>query len=296
MLGPRSLPRWSTRPGHRADDDEVEIFPRPRRGGRTGADAGADDSGDDVPHRRARRLSARRPKPAGEPDALAAADAAPAGVLFDVDGTLVDTTYLHTVAWWEAMRQVDRSVPMARIHRAVGMGSDTILDHLLGADRDRSDDDTMVAAHGALYATYWDRLSPLPGAVELLRACAARGLRVALASSASGRELAALRAALGADDVIAAATSADDADRSKPAPDLIAAALRKTGLDATRAVYVGDSVWDVIAASQLDLPCVALTSGGTSAAELTEAGAAAVYADPADLLAALDRSPIGKLG
>ena len=232
-------------------------------------------------------------------------DPVPAGVLFDVDGTLVDTTYLHTVAWWEACGSPAGCVPMARIHRAIGMGSDRILDHLLGADRDRADDDTMTSAHTALYATYWERLRPLPGAVELLRACAARGLRVVLASSASGRELAALRAALGADDVITAATSADDADPEQARPGHPARRRwRKPACRAERVVFVGDSVWDVIAAGRLDIPCVAVTCGGTSAAELTEAGAAAVYADPAELLAGARASrrspswaePIAKLG
>ncbi|MEV1290235.1 HAD family hydrolase [Micromonospora sp. NPDC049679] len=219
----------------------------------------------------------------------------PAGVLFDVDGTLVDTTYLHTVAWWEALRQSDHGVPMARIHRAIGMGADNLLDHLLGADRDRGDDDRLRAAHTSLYAEYWPRLRPLPGATDLLRACAGRGLRVVLASSASGRELDTLRAVLDADDVVTGATSSSDAKRSKPAPDIVEAALADAGLEADRVVFVGDSVWDVAAAGKLDIPCAAVTCGGTSHAELTEAGAVAVYQDPAALLAALDESPIGSL-
>src|SRR5688572_17342084 len=121
-----------------------------------------------------------------------------AGVLFDVDGTLVDTSYLHTVAWWQALRQFDNDVPMARVHRAIGMGSDRILDHLLGGDHDKTHDDDIRAAHASLFAQYWDRLRPQPGAADLLRACARRGLRVALASSASPSDLAALRRALDA--------------------------------------------------------------------------------------------------
>src|SRR4051812_47907281 len=143
------------------------------------------------------------------------------GVLFDVDGTLVDTTYLHAVCWWEALRQTGRTVSAARIHRAIGMGSDKLLDHLLGADHDPDQAEQASAAHKSLYRTYWDRLSPLPGAADLLRACAARGLRVVLASSADPEELAMLRRILDADDVIAAATSAGDADRSKPDPDIL---------------------------------------------------------------------------
>jgi HAD superfamily hydrolase (TIGR01509 family) len=216
-------------------------------------------------------------------------DGAP-GALFDVDGTLVDTPYLHVTAWWQALRQHGHDVPMARVHRAIGMGSDRIIDHLLGGDRDRAGDRKLVDAHTALYATYWDRLRPTPGAAELMRACAARGLRVVLASSASAPELRALRKALGADDVVAAATSADDAGESKPAPDILEAALDASGLPARRATFVGDSVWDVYSAGKLDIPCIGLTCGGLAEAELREAGAVEVYPDPAALLGALDRS------
>lgn len=213
------------------------------------------------------------------------------GVLFDVDGTLIDTTYLHTITWWQALRQRDIDVPMARIHRAIGMGSDRILDHLLGPERRTADDEALIGAHAALYGTYWERLRPLPGAAELLRRCADRGLRVVLASSASERELGVLRRVLDADDIVSAATSAADADTSKPAPDILQAALEASALPAQNVLYVGDAVWDVHAAAKLDVPCVGLTCGGTSAAELSEAGAVEVYSDPAALTEALDRSP-----
>ncbi|MFI7606096.1 HAD family hydrolase [Micromonospora sp. NPDC049366] len=216
----------------------------------------------------------------------------PAGVLFDVDGTLVDSTYLHTVSWWEALRQTDRPVPMASVHRAIGMGSDKLLDHLLGPERDRDADGKLRDAHDTLYAEYWERLTPLPGAADLLRACAERGLRVVLATSAAEHEVTALRRALDADDVIAEVTSSADAEQSKPAPDILVAALDQSGLTAGRVVFVGDSVWDVAAAQKLDIPCVGLTCGGTSRGELVGAGAVAVYDDPAALLATLDDSPL----
>jgi HAD superfamily hydrolase (TIGR01509 family) len=217
------------------------------------------------------------------------------GVLFDVDGTLVDTTYLHTVSWWEALRQHDADVPMAEIHRAIGMGSDKLLDHLLGEDRDRSGDDAMSSAHDILYGAWWERLRPLPGAPDLLRGVAKRGLAVVLASSAKESELERLRRVIDADDVISAATSSSDAEQSKPAPDILQAALDQSDVDPRRAVFVGDSVWDVKAAARLDIPCIGLTCGGSSAAELSEAGAVANYENPAALLAALDESPIGRL-
>jgi HAD superfamily hydrolase (TIGR01509 family) len=210
-----------------------------------------------------------------------------AGILFDVDGTLVDTTYLHTVAWWEALRQHDEDVPMAEIHRAIGMGSDKILDHLLGPDRDNSQDEKLSTAHDILYGAWWERLRPLPGAADVLRACAERGLAVVLASSSKGGELTQLRRVIDADEVITAATSSADAEQSKPAPDILQAALDQSDVDAARSVFVGDSVWDVQAAAKLDIPCIGLACGGTSAAELSEAGAVATYKDPADLLRAI---------
>jgi len=147
--------------------------------------------------------------------------------LFDVDGTLVDTNYLHTVTWWEAFAQAGYEVPMADIHRAIGMGSGQMLDKLLPEGRDRHADTDVRMAHSALYATYRSRLRPLRGAADLLRACKRRGLAVVLASSADKAEFDALRAVLDAEDAIDATTYAGDVESSKPAPDLIEAALDK---------------------------------------------------------------------
>jgi HAD superfamily hydrolase (TIGR01509 family) len=218
-----------------------------------------------------------------------------AGVLFDVDGTLVDTTYLHTVSWWQALRQADHDVPMAHIHRAVGMGADKLLDHLLGPERDRDADAAIRTAHDDFFAEFWPRLRPLPGAADLLRACATRGLRVVLATSAAKHELAALRAALDAEDVITTVTSAADIRESKPEPDILEAALDRSGLDAAQVVFVGDSVWDVAAAGRLNIPCIGLACGGTSRGELAGAGAVAVFDHPAALLASLPDSPVAAL-
>ncbi len=215
-------------------------------------------------------------------------------VLFDVDGTLVDTNYLHTVCWWEAFRQARHDVPMASIHRVIGMGSDQLLNALLPADRVRNADDSIRAAHSALYATYWSRHRPLRGAAELLRACKKRGLRVILASSAEEREFAALRAALHADDAINAATCSADAERSKPAPNLVRIALDKARARPDTAVFVGNTVWDVQACGKAGVPCIGLLSGGVSRGELLDAGAVEVYEGPAELLAALPRSILGR--
>lgn len=216
-------------------------------------------------------------------------------VIFDVDGTLVDTNYLHAVCWWEAFRQHGYGVDMAAVHRAIGMGSDKLLDHLLPEDRDRdAADDDMRAAHRSLYAVYWTRLRAFAGASDLLRVCAERGMKVILASSASSDELAAMRAALDAEDAITAATSASDAGESKPAPDLVTIALERGAVEPGRAVFVGDTVWDVRACRKAGVPCVAVLTGGSGAAELREAGAVAVYDSPAELLREFDRSPLAR--
>jgi len=206
-------------------------------------------------------------------------------VLFDVDGTLMDTNYLHTVAWWEAFAQAGHDVPMASIHRAIGMDSDRMLDDLLPGDRDTSADSEIKKSHSALYSVYWPRLRPLPGARTLLRACHDQGLRVILSSSADPHELEVLREALNTDDAIDDATSAGDVPASKPAPDLVQVALDRAGTTPAEAVFIGDAVWDARACQRAGVPCIGVLTGGSSREELTSAGAVAVYDGPADLLA-----------
>lgn len=217
------------------------------------------------------------------------------GVLFDVDGTLVDSSYLHTLAWWQAFRQAGLDVQMASIHRSVGMGGDKLVDRLLPAGRDKTRDAAIMAAHSAVFATYWPALRAFDGARDLLAQCYESGFAVALASSARAQDLEVLRATLRADSFIHAATSANDAKESKPDPDILEAALEAVGLEAGDAVYVGDAVWDVYAAARLGIPTIGLTCGGTSAAELLEAGAVEIYENPRDLLANLRDSALGRL-
>lgn len=219
----------------------------------------------------------------------------PAAVLFDVDGTLVDSAYLHTLAWWQAFRQAGYDVPMASIHRSVGMGGDRILARLLPEGRDRDEDGAILASHAAVFATFWPAMRPLEGAGELLARCHEGGLAVALASSARKRDLEVLRAVIGAEAFIDAATSSADAKESKPAPDILVAALDAVGALASDAVYVGDAVWDIYAAGKLDIPAIGLTCGGTSEAELRDAGAIEIYSSPRALLESYADSAIGRL-
>ncbi|GAA4789091.1 HAD family hydrolase [Streptomyces ziwulingensis] len=212
--------------------------------------------------------------------------------VFDVDGTLVDTNHLHVVTWWEAFRQAGHRVPTHAIHRAVGLPSTDLVAHLLGEDRDTGQDAALSAAHTALYGQYFDRLPALPGAGDLLRELAGNGWTVVLATSAGGAELGALRRAIGADDAITATASADDVDSGKPSPEPVRHALELAGVPAERAVFVGDTVWDMRAGSRAGVRCVGLLCGGVAGADLRDAGAQTLYDDPAALLADLAGSPL----
>ncbi|WP_460105292.1 HAD family hydrolase [Streptomyces sp. YKOK-J1] len=215
--------------------------------------------------------------------------------VFDVDGTLADTNHLHVVTWWEAFRQAGHDVPMHAVHRAVGLGSTDLIAHLLGDGRDEDEDAALSAAHKALYGQYFDRLHALPKAGELLRRLHGDGWRVVLATSASGAELGALRRAIDADEAIAGTASAEDVAEGKPAPEPVERALELAGVPASRAVFVGDTVWDMRAGAGAGVRCVGLLCGGIPRADLEEAGAGEVYDDPADLLDRLSDSPLARI-
>ncbi|MET9800239.1 HAD family hydrolase [Streptomyces sp. NPDC006368] len=212
--------------------------------------------------------------------------------VFDVDGTLADTNHLHVATWWEAFRQAGHDVPMHAIHRAVGLGSQDLIAHLLGDDRDRDQDEALSAAHKTLYGTYFDRLPAFADAGRLLRTLAANGWTVVLATSAGGAELSALRRAIDADDAITATASADDVKEGKPAPEPVRHALELAGASAEQSVFVGDTVWDMKAGSSAGVTCVGLLCGGIPRDDLMKAGAAVIHDDPADLLAHLDGGPL----
>ncbi|MFF0201380.1 HAD family hydrolase [Streptomyces sp. NPDC005017] len=216
--------------------------------------------------------------------------------VFDVDGTLVDTNHLHVVTWWEAFRRAGHTVTTHAIHRAIGLASEDLVARLLTGDGEQApnvgDTEALSAAHKTLYAQYFERLTALPDAGRLLRRLADDGWTVVLATSAGDDELSALRRAIDADEAITATASADDVDEGKPAPEPVERALELAGVPAERAVFVGDTVWDMLAGTRAGVRCVALLCGGIARADLEEAGADAVFEDPADLLAALARSPL----
>lgn len=219
-------------------------------------------------------------------------DGAARAAVFDVDGTLVDTNYLHVTAWWEALRQAGHDVPTQAIHRAIGLGSSDLVAHLLGADRAREEAEALSAAHKTLYGQYFGRLTALPEAGLLLRRLADDGWKVVLATSASGQELSALRTALDADEAICGMASADDVSEGKPAAEPVAKALELAGAVPQRSVFVGDTVWDMQAGSRAGVTCVGLLCGGIPREDLEKAGADVVYDGPDRLLASLARSPL----
>ncbi|MFI1722187.1 HAD family hydrolase [Streptomyces sp. NPDC020489] len=215
--------------------------------------------------------------------------------VFDVDGTLVDTNHLHVTTWWEALRQAGHQVPMHAVHRAVGLGSEDLVAHLIGEERAKEEAAELSAAHTTLYGQYFDRLPALRDAGRLLRRLDGQGWTVVLATSAGGAELSALRRAIDADDAITATASADDVSEGKPAPEPVEHALELAGVPAERAVFVGDTVWDMKAGSRAGVRCVGVLCGGIPRADLVEAGAEAIYDDPAQLLASLADSPFARL-
>jgi phosphoglycolate phosphatase-like HAD superfamily hydrolase len=212
------------------------------------------------------------------------------GVIFDVDGTLLDTNYLQVTAWWKAFRERGHDVACADIHRAIGLSSDDLITRVLGRP-----DPSVSAAHSRYIAPYLGRIRPLAGAPDLLRATARRGLSVVLATSAKDEELDLMLDALGARDVLDTVVSSGDVDQAKPDPEIVNQALEESGTDPGQAVMVGDTVWDVLAAQRAGLPCVGLLSGGISEEELRSAGAAETYPGPAALLGKLESSAIGQI-
>ena len=211
-------------------------------------------------------------------------------VLFDVDGTLLDSNYFHTVSWWYALQETGEDIPMSRIHPLIGMGSDQLLTELLGEEREGLSD-----VHARYYKPYKKDLKAFPGAPDVLSAVAERGVQVVLVTSSKSEDLDQLMEALGAEDgVIAEIVHGDMVGSSKPAPDIFAVALEHLDLDPEQTVVVGDTPWDIEAASKLGIDVVTVLTGGHTRERLEEAGAAAVYENVAELLAKLDDSPLAR--
>jgi HAD superfamily hydrolase (TIGR01509 family) len=215
-------------------------------------------------------------------------------VLFDLDGTLVDSNYLHVHAWSRAFTDAHLPVESWRIHRSIGMDGSTLVKSLT----DGADDNTrrrVKDLHSRYYKETASLLRLLPGARELLQHVEALGLQVVLATSAPEDELSILREVLDSDDLVSAVTSSEDVDTAKPQPDIVQVALDRAGVNAERAVFVGDTVWDVIACQRAAVPTIALLSGGVSREELEKAGAQSIFDNARHLNDRIDDTAIGSL-
>jgi HAD superfamily hydrolase (TIGR01549 family) len=210
--------------------------------------------------------------------------------IFDVDGTLVDTNYHHAIAWHRALIDHDVVVPLWHIHRAIGMGGDRLVAHVAGESVEARAGDDIRAVWEQEFDELIDEVEPFDQATELVQEVGSRGFKVVLASSGKRKHVETFLELLDMNDSVDAWTTAEDADASKPAPDLVAAAIDKVG--GGSAVMVGDSTWDCLAAGKLDVPTLALQNGGFSREELREAGAVAVFASLVELRDSLDDTPL----
>jgi HAD superfamily hydrolase (TIGR01509 family) len=204
-------------------------------------------------------------------------------VFLDIDGTLMDTNYLHIEAWAQAFEEVGARPPRSRIHHQVGKGSDKLIPEFLEDQKA----ERVSELHSEFYAGLQERGHPLPGAKKLIASLVEGGYEVWLATSAKPEELEHHMSELEAEGWISGVVSSDEAEESKPAPDIFGVALERAGTAPEDAVVVGDSIWDIEAAKEAGVRVAAVMTGGAfSRAELEEAGAYAVYEDCAELLEA----------
>ena len=214
---------------------------------------------------------------------------APAAIL-DIDGTLVDTNYHHAVAWFRAFRRFDVTLPLYRIHRHIGMGSDQLVAVVACDEFERAHGDAVRALESDLYLELIDEVRPLAGARDLLRDLKERGHALVLASSAKQHEVDHYLDLLGARELADGWTTSADVEQTKPQPDLVAAAIEKAG--AGDAVMAGDSTWDCEAAKRAGIATIGVLTGGFSDQELLDAGAACVFERIEDLRRDLDETPL----
>ncbi|MGY4650959.1 HAD family hydrolase [Mycobacterium sp. URHB0021] len=223
-----------------------------------------------------------------------ATDTRAPAVLFDIDGTLVDSNYLHVHAWQRAFTEVGLSVEAWRIHRAIGMDGSLLLSSLAG-DADDAVRSRAKDLHGRFYQETAPLMRRLPGARGLLERVGDLGLQIVLATSAPEEELALTRNVLACEDLVSVVTSSEDVDTAKPQPGIVQVSLDRAGVDSDGAVFVGDAIWDMKASRKAGVPSIGLCSGGVSRAELEDAGARVVFDNALDLCKHLDRSPIAVL-
>jgi len=214
-------------------------------------------------------------------------------VLFDIDGTLVDSVDLHARAWHEALAHFGKQVPYEEVRGQIGKGGDQLVSTLLSEEeRERFGEDLIEYRDAHYRREYLPLVKPFPAARDLLARLKRAGTAVGLASSCKRTELGYYLRMVGGATFVDAATTADDADRSKPFPDIFEACLDKLGFTAKQAVAVGDSRFDAESARRAGIATVGVLSGGFEEAVLREAGCTAIYRDVAEILERLPSSPL----
>ena len=210
-------------------------------------------------------------------------------VIFDVDGTLVDSVDLHAEAWQRAFAQFGKNLGFNEVRGQIGKGGDQLMPVFLSDQDLKQYGKELEDFRGKLFKReYLQRVRGFPGTRGLFESIRGRGKRIALASSAKGDELAAYEKAARIEGLSDAKTSSDDAERSKPHPDIFEAALEKLSLGPRRAVVIGDTPYDAEAARKAGLASIGVLCGGFAAQDIQAAGAHRIYADPQDLLAHID--------
>lgn len=214
------------------------------------------------------------------------------GIIFDLDGTLVDTNHVHVEAWQQVFAAHGYKVAADRIFVEIGKGGDNLVPDILGDQADAADGDALRAEQPKAYAKLAKErgLKVLRGAVELIQAIRKRGLKTVLATSSNASQLETTEQASGVPwrKLIGELVTADDAERSKPAPDIITAAYQKLKMSPAQCAMVGDTPHDAESAKHAGVVLLGVTAGGHKPAPLLDAGARAAWADPADILAHLD--------
>jgi len=215
----------------------------------------------------------------------------PPTAILDVDGTLVDSNYQHALAWYRSFRLEGITVPVWRCHRAIGMGGDQLVPYLAGEGFDAEHGDAVRDAEQALFRQMIFEIQPFEGARGLIEDLKSRGCKIVLASSAKSEDVAHFMDLLDARELADATTDSSTVEKTKPAPDLVQAALDLVG--GGPGVMIGDSTWDVAAAKKLKVPTVCVRTGGFGTGELLEAGATDVFDSIEELRAGLSDTPFG---
>ncbi len=218
-------------------------------------------------------------------------------VVFDIDGTLLDSVDLHAKAWQDAFQHFGYDFPFEKIRSQIGKGGDQLLPFFLSPEEVKSKGEALQEFRGPLFKKkYLSQVKPFPGVRELFEKIKGNGQRIAIASSAKGDELKVFEQIAKIDDLVDVETSSADAERSKPHPDIFEVALERLGDKVRReqVVVVGDSPHDAEAAGKAGLRTVGVLCGGFSEADLRKAGCVAIFAGPEDLLRRYDQSPLGE--